>query len=252
MTEQQTKVNYLLQLADTNLILSHRLSEWCGIAPELEIDLALANIGLDLLGEARNLYQYASELEGNQKTEDDYAYVREEREYRNLLLAERPNEGFDMSIVRQFLYDNYHALLLRELAHSADEQLVAIAKKSLKEVAYHLRYSSGWIERLGGGTELSHKKVQTALNELWRYTDEMFEPSEEEIALAKQNIVVDVSELKVQWQRNVNATLEKAMLLMPESKYFLQGGKSGKHSEHLGFILAELQYMQRTYPNQQW
>ncbi len=252
MTEPQQKVSYLLQLADTNLVLSHRLSEWCGIAPELEIDMALANIGLDLLGEARNLYQYAAELEGNQKTEDDYAYLREEREYKNLLLVERPNEGFDISIVRQFLYDNFHSLLLQQLANSQDEQLAAIAKKSLKEVTYHLRYSAGWIERLGDGTELSHSKIQAALNELWRYTDEMFQPSEEETLLAEQGIIVDVSQLKQQWLTNVEAVLQKATLSLPESEYFLSGGKSGKHSEHLGFILAELQYMQRTYPNQQW
>lgn len=252
MTEQQTKVTYLLQLADTNLILSHRLSEWCGVAPELEIDMALANIGLDLLGEARNLYQYVAEIEGNHKTEDDYAYLREERDYKNLLLVERPNEGFDISIVRQFLYDNFHSLLLQELAQSSDEQLAAIAKKSLKEVAYHLRYSAGWIERLGDGTELSHNKVQMALNELWRYTDEMFEPSDAERALVQQNIITDVAGLKEQWLSNVQATLTKATLTLPESKYFLQGGKSGQHSEHLGFILSELQYMQRTYPNQQW
>ncbi|MDF2154587.1 1,2-phenylacetyl-CoA epoxidase subunit PaaC [Vibrio sp. CAU 1672] len=252
MTEQQQKVSYLLQLADTNLILSHRLAEWCGVAPELEIDMALANIGLDLLGEARNLYQYAAVLEGGHKTEDEYAYLREEREYKNLLLVERPNEGFDISIVRQFLYDNFHALLLTELSNSCDEQLAAIAKKSLKEVTYHLRYSNGWIERLGDGTALSHAKVQAALNELWRYTDEMFEPSEAEQALAEQNIIVDVAELKAQWLSNVKATLDKATLTLPEPGYFQQGGKSGKHSEHLGYILAELQYMQRTYPNQQW
>lgn len=252
MDLQQLKVNYLLQLADTNLILSHRLAEWCGVAPELEIDMAWANIGLDLLGEARNCYQYAGQLEGLNKTEDDYAYLREEREYKNLLIAERPNEGFDVSLVRQFLYDHFHNLLLQSLSTSADEQLAAIAKKSVKEASYHLRYTSGWLERLGDGTELSNSKVQTALNDLWRYSDEMFVPSAEEKALAELGMIVDVSQLKQQWLDNVQADLTKSKLSLPETKYAQLGGKVGQHSEHLGFILAELQYMQRTYPNQQW
>ncbi len=252
MDTQQVKVNYLLHLADTNLILSHRLAQWCGIAPELEIDMALANIGLDLLGEARNLYQDIAELEGKNKSEDDYAYLREEREYKNLLLVERPNEGFDQSIARQFLYDSFHSLLLQELVNSNDAQLSAIAQKSLKEVSYHLRYSSGWVIRLGDGTQVSHTKMQAALNDLWRYTDEMFEPSDEERALAELGVIADVASLKEQWRSNVQAVLDKATLTLPESAYAQHGGKGGQHSEYLGFILAELQYMQRTYPNQQW
>lgn len=252
MNVQEIKLNYLLQLADTNLVLSHRLAEWCGIAPELEIDIALANIGLDLLGEARNLYQYAATLEGKGKTEDDFAYLRQEREYKNLLLAERPNEGFDTTIVRQFLFDNFHHLLLQTLSKSDDEQLSAIAKKSLKEVAYHLRYSSGWIERLAGGTQLSHSKIQSAVNELWRYTDEMFELSEVESTLVELGVIGDVSQLKDQWLSNVQAVLAQGNIAIPTQEYFLSGGKSGQHSEHLGYLLAELQYMQRTYPNQQW
>lgn len=252
MDLQQWKVNYLLELADTNLILSHRLSEWCGVAPELEIDMAWANIGLDLLGEARNCYQYAAQLEGSDKTEDDYAYLREEREYKNLLIAERPNEGFDSSVVRQFLYDHFHILQLQSLSTSSDKQFSAIAKKSLKEVSYHLRYTSGWIERLGDGTELSNVKVQTALNELWRYVDEMFVPSEAEQELVQLGVIADSSQLKSQWLSNVEAGLAKSNLELPDLKYAQLGGKAGQHSEYLGFILAELQYMQRTYPNQQW
>ncbi|KJY82779.1 phenylacetic acid degradation protein [Vibrio galatheae] len=252
MNAQQSKLNYVLQLADTNLVLSHRLAEWCGIAPELEIDIALANIGLDLLGEARNLYQYAAVLDGQGKTEDDYAYLRQERDYKNLLLAERPNEGFDITIVRQFLFDNFHNLLLQTLAQSNDEQVAAIAKKSLKEVAYHLRYSTGWIERLAGGTELSHEKIQTAVNDLWRYTNEMFELGAAESALIEQGVIGDVSELKAEWLSNVQSVLTQGNIETPAEEYFLSGGKSGQHSEHLGFLLAELQYMQRTYPNQQW
>ncbi len=252
MNVKETKLHYLLQLADTNLVLSHRLAEWCGVAPELEIDIALANIGLDLLGEARNLYQYAAALEGNGKTEDDYAYLRYERDYKSLLLAERPNEGFDMTIVRQFLFDNFHHLLLQTLSQSSDEQLSAIANKSLKEVAYHLRYSAGWIERLAGGTELSHSKIQAAVNELWRYTNEMFELSSAELALIEQGVIDDVSKLKDQWLSNVAAVLSQGNIDIPTDEYFLSGGKSGRHSEHLGYLLAELQYMQRTYPNQQW
>ncbi|WCE30902.1 1,2-phenylacetyl-CoA epoxidase subunit PaaC [Vibrio sp. SCSIO 43137] len=252
MDLQHLKVNYLLQLADTNLILSHRLAEWCGVAPELEIDMAWANIGLDLLGEARNCYQYAAELEGQGKTEDDYAYLREEREYKNLLIAERPNEGFDVSVVRQFLYDHFHILQLQSLQQSSDEQLAAIAKKSLKEVSYHLRYTSGWIERLGDGTELSNQKIQAALDSLWSFTEEMFIPGAEEQALAEAGVIADMSQLKAQWLENVQADLSKSNLTLPELRYAHTGGKEGKHSEYLGFVLAELQYMQRTYPNQQW
>ncbi|MFV0574092.1 MAG: 1,2-phenylacetyl-CoA epoxidase subunit PaaC [Vibrio sp.] len=252
MNLQALKLEFLLQQADTNLILSHRLGEWCGIAPELEIDMALANIGLDLLGEARNLYQYAGELEGKGQTEDDFAYLREEREYKNLLLVERPNNGFDATITRQFLYDHFHVLLLKKLAESKDQQISAIAKKSQKEAQYHLRFSTGWMVRLGDGTELSHRKVQNAMNELWSYSHEMFSPSDDEIALIEAGEIPDLRDLKAEWLANVQATLNEATLIMPESPYFHFGGKTGRHSEHLGYILAELQYMQRTYPNQQW
>lgn len=252
MSTTNPTLQYALQLADTSLVLSHRLSEWCGIAPELEIDMALANIGLDLLGEARNLYQYAAELEGKGRTEDDFAFLREQGEYYNLLLVEHPNKGFDITITRQFLFDAYHLLALQGLQNSSDPQLAAIAKKSLKEVNYHLRFSAGWMVRLGDGTDESQQRIQAALEELWRFTDEMFQPSEAEQALTASGVAVDVSGLKQQWLEEVGAVLNEANLTMPGQTYARTGGKQGLHSEHLGYILAEMQYMQRSYPNCQW
>ncbi|MGF1684919.1 1,2-phenylacetyl-CoA epoxidase subunit PaaC [Photobacterium minamisatsumaniensis] len=252
MNNNNPELHYALQLADTSLILSHRLSEWCGIAPELEIDMALANIGLDLLGEARNLYQYAGELEGKDRKEDDFAYFRDQSGYYNLLLTEQPNEGFDITITRQFLFDEFHNLFLAELKNSTDPQLAAIAKKSIKEAAYHQRFSRGWMVRLGDGTVESHDKIQAALNELWRFTDEMFIPSLAEQTLIQSGVAVDVASLKSKWLNEVGSVLASANLVLPDSQHSRQGGKQGLHSEHLGFILAEMQYMQRVYPNCQW
>ncbi|MGF1700160.1 phenylacetate-CoA oxygenase subunit PaaC [Photobacterium makurazakiensis] len=252
MNNNNPELHYVLQLADTSLILSHRLSEWCGIAPELEIDMALANIGLDLLGEARNLYQYAGELEGKDRKEDDFAYFRDQSGYYNLLLTEQPNEGFDITITRQFLFDEFHKLFLAELKNSTDPQLAAIAQKSIKEAAYHQRFSRGWMVRLGDGTVESHDKVQAALNELWRFTDEMFIPSLAEQTLIQTGVAADVASLKSKWLNEVITVLATANLELPESQHGRQGGKQGLHSEHLGYILAEMQYMQRVYPNCQW
>lgn len=243
---------YVLQLADTSLILSHRLSEWCGVAPELEIDMALSNIALDLLGEARHLYQYASELDNQQRTEDDFAFLRHQSEFHNLLLAEHPNEGFDITLTRQFLFDSYHYLLLDALQQSSDPQLVAVARKSLKEVSYHQRFSRGWLVRLGDGTAESKQKMQLALDALWRFTPEMFVCSDAEQVLAEQGIAVDVASLKALWLETVTEACHEAGLNVPQTAHRRVGGKEGRHSEHLGYILAEMQFMQRAYPNSQW
>lgn len=245
--------DYTLQLADSSLILSQRLCEWCGVAPELEIDLAFSNIGLDLLGEARNYYAYLAN-KSNGKTEDDFAFLRLEHEYKNILLVEQPNAGFDVSIMRQFLFDTYHVLLLERLQNSSDSALADIAAKSYKEALYHQKFSQEWVIRLGDGTKLSHQKMQAALELLWRYTFEFFEYSSAEEYLINNNIIPDLQEIESIWHHQVQSVLRKAGLFVNEgmAAQRIFGGKVGQHTEHLGYVLAEMQFMQRTYPNMQW
>lgn len=251
-TINDATLSYALRLGDTPLILAQRLCGWCGHAPELEIDLALANIGLDLLGQARNFLSYAAELSGPQHSEDSLAFGRDEREFHNLLLAEQPNGGFNDTLVRQFLLDTYHVLLHRELSHSKDSQLAAIAAKSLKEADYHLRFSHGWMIRLGDGSEISHQKIQQSLNDLWRFTAELFHADEIELQLAELGIAVDPRQLQAPWQAMVNDTLQQATLALPTEQAFRHGGKQGRHTEHLGPMLAEMQFLPRAYPNCNW
>ncbi|HGM5490002.1 TPA: 1,2-phenylacetyl-CoA epoxidase subunit PaaC [Serratia fonticola] len=251
-TINDATIGYALRLGDTPLILAQRLCGWCGHAPELEIDLALANIGLDLLGQARNFLGYAAELSGPQHSEDSLAFGRDEREFHNLLLAEQPNGGFNDTLVRQFLLDTYHVLLHRELSHSKDGQLAAIAAKSLKEADYHLRFSNGWMIRLGDGSEISHQKIQQSLNDLWRFTAELFHADEIELQLAELGIAVDPRQLQAPWQAMVNDTLQQATLALPTEQAFRHGGKQGRHTEHLGPMLAEMQFLPRAYPNCNW
>ncbi len=238
--------DYLLHLADTTLILSHRNSEWCGHGPVLEQDIALTNISLDLLGQARLLYQYAAELIGN-TDEDKLAYLRTEREYKNLLLVETPNGDWGQTILRQFLYSQFQQLLFQQLQKHSDEQIAAIATKSLKETNYHVRWSSEWVIRLGDGTDESKQRMQQAIDELWCYTGEMFLPADYEAITD-----VDFNALQVQWTEKVTAVFEEATLTAPEKVFMQTGGKTGTHTEHLGYILSNLQYLQRTYPNAQW
>ncbi len=248
----QTLLNYILQIADNSLILGSRISEWCGHGPVLEQDIALTNIALDLIGQARSLFQYAAEVEGQGRTEDDLAYLRIAREYRNVLLVEQPNGHFGTTIARQFLFDAYHYPFYKALMNSKDETLAAIAEKSLKEVTYHLRFSSEWMIRLGDGTDESHEKVQNALYDLWPYTGELFVPSETDNSALEMGIGVDLSGIKNFWNEKVDEILKIATLEKPQDGWMQSGGKQGKHSEHLGFILAEMQYLQRTYPGQEW
>jgi len=243
---------YILGIADNSLILGQRLGELCGHGPSLETDIACTNISLDLLGQVRSYYQYAAKIAGDDRTEDDIAMLRKEREYVNVLLVEQPNTDFAYTMARQFLFDVYHLLFLRELEKSNDLTLSAIATKSIKEVSYHQRFSSDWIKRLGDGTEESHQKMQEAINGLWTYTDELFHQTEADKAMVEEGVGVDVTKLKDDYYNNVNQLLEEATLKIPESKYFQKGGKEGIHTEHMGYILAELQYMQRTYPNMSW
>ncbi len=256
----------VLHFADTTLILSQRNSEWCGHGPILEQDIAITNISLDLLGQSRLFYQYAAQLMNDSKrlqgakapspaeegvggevTEDSLAYLRKEREFKNLLLVEQPNGDWAQTILRQYLFSQYQYLLFEKLQQSSDEQLSAIAAKSIKETRYHVRWSSEWVIRLGDGTEESHARMLQAIEELWPYTGEMFLPAEYETSFG-----IDLISIKNVWDGKVKAVFAEASLPVPEKVFMQSGGKKGTHTEHLGFILTELQYMQRTYPGAEW
>ena len=243
---------YILGIADNSLILGQRLGELCGHGPSLETDIALTNISLDLLGQVRSYYQYAAKIAGDGRTEDDIAMLRQEREYLNVLLVEQPNTDFGYTMARQFLFDVFHLLFLTELQKSKDLTLSAIASKAVKEVSYHQRFSSDWIKRLGDGTEESHQRIQNAIDDLWTYTDELFHQTEANKTMIKEGIGVEVTNLKNTYYETVNSVLVEATLSVPESKYFQKGGKQGIHTEHMGYLLTELQYMQRAYPNMEW
>jgi len=242
---------YVLRLGDNGLVLSQRLGAWCGHAPELEIDLALANIGLDLLGQARNFLTYAAELEG-QGDEDTLAFGRDERQFRNVLLVEQPNGNFADTLVRQYLMDAWNVALYERLIHSSDHQIAAIAAKAIKEARYHLRFSRGWLVRLGDGTEVSAQKMQQAVNNLWRFTAELFDADDVELELVASGIAIDPRTLRQAWESEVFAGLQEAALNVPDEVAYRTGGKRGLHTEHLGPMLAEMQYLQRMYPGQQW
>jgi len=228
------------------------LGELCGHGPSLETDIAITNISLDLIGQTRSYYQYAAKLIAGDKTEDDIAFLRLEREYKNVLLVEQPNTHFGYVMARQFLFDVYHLLFLEKLQYSKDEQLAAVAKKGIKEVSYHKRFSSDWVKRLGDGTEESNLKMQEAIDDLWRFTNEMFQMTEWDTMMASEGVGVDVTQLKEAYYTEIKEVLKEATLTVPESTYFTKGGKEGIHTEHMGYILADLQYMQRTYPNMTW
>jgi ring-1,2-phenylacetyl-CoA epoxidase subunit PaaC len=245
-------VLYALRRADDALILGHRLSEWCGHAPMMEEDMALANMGLDLLGQARELYSYAAKVEAKGNDEDKFAYLRDVRQYRNLLLLEQPNGDFARTMARQFFYAVFADLYWRAMMNSRDATLAAIAAKSEKESAYHVRHSSEWIIRLGDGTEESHRRAQTAVDDLWAYTGEMFEVDDSERGLIDAGIAIDPAALRLRWLETVSNVLHEATLTLPKSGWMQQGGRSGRHSEHLGHLLSELQSMQRTFPGATW
>jgi ring-1,2-phenylacetyl-CoA epoxidase subunit PaaC len=245
-------INYILQLADSTLILTQRNGAWCGHGPILEQDIAITNITLDLIGQSRNFYQYAAKLIGSEATEDSLAYLRTEREFKNLLLVEQENGDWAQTIVRQFFFSVYQFFLYEKLQHSSDTQLSAIAAKSLKEVTYHVKWSGEWVIRLGDGTAESNERMQKAIAALWQYTGEMFVPSDYEKYLAEENIICDVALLKDAWMEKVKTVFEEATLSIPESTFMQTGGKNGVHSEKLGYILAEMQYLQRVYPGAEW
>ena len=245
-------VLYVLRRADDALILGHRLSEWCGHAPMLEEDMALANMGLDLLGQARELYTYAAKVEAGGNDEDKFAYLRDVRQYRNLLLLEQPNGDFARTMVRQFFYSAFADLYWRAMMKSTDTTLAAIAAKSEKESAYHLRHSSEWMLRLGDGTDESHVRAQTAIDDLWSFTGEMFAVDDSERGLIDAGIAIDPAGLKPQWLESVSSIVAEATLALPTSDWMQQGGRFGRHSEHLGHLLSDLQYLQRAFPGATW
>jgi ring-1,2-phenylacetyl-CoA epoxidase subunit PaaC len=243
-------VSLALRRADDALVLGHRLSEWCGHAPVLEEDIALANLALDLIGQARALYALAAEAEGAGHHEDQFAYLRRERDYRNILLVEQPNGDFAVTIARQFLYSAFIDRWWREAAQSTEPRLAAIAAKAEKESAYHVRHSAEWLIRLGDGTEESHARAQAAIEALWPYTGEMFEP--DEAALIAAGICADPPALRAAWNAQVDEVFSLATLQRPRDRWMQTGGRAGRHSEHLGHLLSELQYLQRTYPGAKW
>jgi ring-1,2-phenylacetyl-CoA epoxidase subunit PaaC len=246
--EQQQLLEYTLFLADTNLILAQRNAEWCAHGPILEQDIAITNISLDLIGQARNFYQYAATLTGGAATEDSLAYLRTEREFKNLLITELPNNDWAHTVLRQFVFSVYTQLLYTELAKKEDAQIAAIAEKALKEISYHIKWSSEWVIRLGDGTEESHLRMQKAVENFWPYTGEFFNPA----AYESSTFNIDLTGLQENWKQKTSDILEEATLPFPENIFMQSGGKQGIHTENLGYILADLQYLQRTFPGAEW
>lgn len=245
-------IQYTLHLADNALIIGHRNSEWCGHGPILEQDIAISNIALDGIGQARNFYQYAALLSGNGATEDSLAYLRDVIDYKNLLITELPNEDWAQTTLRQFLFSAYQYYFYQQLQKSTDPQLSAIAEKSLKEVTYHLRWSSEWVIRLGDGTTESHQRLLEAITELWNYTGELFIPAAYEKELTLSGIAVDLSVIQPLWQQKISDVFAEATISLPDKSFVQQGGKEGIHTEHLGYILTEMQFLQRAYPGAEW
>ena len=266
---------YTLQIADNALILGHRLSEWCGHGPVLEQDIALSNIALDHIGQARSLYQYAAQQfnalsteekssifssptitekisKGELLDEDDFAFLRDGWDFRNLLLVEQPNNDWAFTVARSFFFDCYNFYFFTALQSSSDHTLASIAEKSLKEVTYHLRWSSEWMIRLGDGTDESHQRMQEALDNLWMYSGELFQESEAEKAMLASGTSVPLEGIHTRWKEQVTSILNEATLKQPQNNWMQEGGRNGIHSEHLGYLLAEMQYMQRAYPNMEW
>lgn len=253
MNRQNALFEYLLRLGDTSLILGHRISEWCGHAPILEEDIALANVALDHIGQARLFLSYAGRIEGKGRTEDTLAYRRDARQFRNLLMAEQPNVDYAVTTARQYLISVYNFHLYAALSKSSDQELAGIAAKSLKEVAYHVRHSGDWMLRFGDGTEESHQRVQSAINELWYFVDDFFAADETDAFLLKEGIGADLSQIKVLWEGTVLPHLSKAKLTIPQiSNKMRSGSRTGGHTEHLGYILAEMQFLPRAYPDAVW
>ena len=252
MKVDEALIAYTLRLADNALILSQRMIELVAAEPELEEELANANFALDFIGQARMLYTHAGELEGRGRSEDDLAFMRDEHEFRNLLLLEQPNGHFGDALVRQFLFEAFYLHLLDKLTRCSDQGLSEIAARAIKEVKYHFRHSSLWLVRLGDGTELSHERVQQSLDDAWRYTGEMFAADEIDALMQDQFDGPDLLDVQALWRHDVEKTVSEATLRLPDGQWMASGGKQGQHSEHLGFLLAEMQYLQRSFPGATW
>jgi ring-1,2-phenylacetyl-CoA epoxidase subunit PaaC len=255
----QSTIDYTLHLADNALVLGHRNSEWTGHGPILEQDIALSNIALDLIGQARNFYQYvARQVSGRsdgrrpEVTEDTLAYLRDSWDFKNCLLVEQVNGDWAKTILRQFFFSAYQFYFYQSLRQSQDRELAAIAEKSYKEVTYHLRWSSEWVIRLGDGTAESHTRMKGALEQLWKFTGELFVPADYERTLTAKGVAVDVTGLRWLWEERVNDVFQQAQLVIPAAGWEQTGGKSGRHTEHLGYLLAEMQFLQRAYPGCEW
>ena len=252
MSQNNSLFNYILKIADNQLILGHRLSEQSSKGPFLEEDIACSNIALDLIGAANSLYIYAAAIQGENKSEDDLVFLRSERDYKNVLLVEQPNTDFAFLMLRQFLFDTYDFYFQQALLNSKDETLAAIAAKTLKESTYHLRHSGNWMIRLGDGTTESATRLINAMNQLWCYIDELFEQDETELALVAQGIAVDTNAIKTQFDSHVASIMQSAGMDIPTNIFMQRGGKHGVHTEHLGFLLAEMQYVHRSFPGVKW
>lgn len=244
--------DYTLHLADNALIMGHRNSEWCGHGPVLEQDIAISNIALDLIGQARNFYQYAAELAGEGATEDTLAYLRDVIDFKNCLLTEIPNGDWGKTVLRLFFFSTYQYFLYQQMQVCKDPQLAAIAEKALKEVTYHLRWSSEWVIRLGDGTEESKERMLDALEACWNFTGELFMLTGYEKEIGNDSFGINFNEIKINWDKKIKAVFEEATLPVLENSWMQSGGKEGRHTEHLGFILAEMQFLQRAYPGAEW
>ncbi|MDH0301647.1 MULTISPECIES: 1,2-phenylacetyl-CoA epoxidase subunit PaaC [unclassified Pseudomonas] len=250
---KQALIQYLLLLGDTALVQGQRLCEWCGKAPALEEELALMNVGLDLVGQARNWLEYAAELQDDGRDADALAFRRDERAYRNLLLVEQPNGDYAVTMLKQFFYDAWHHAVLEGLCASRDERIAGIAAKALKEVTYHLRRSGEWVQRLGGGTEESRRRMLDAIPALWRFTVELKIASDSEVQLAQARIAADPAQVAQRWQASVGAIFASVELPLPQAaRHFYLDGRKGLHTEHLGLLLAEMQFLPRAYPDATW
>ena len=252
MTTEISVKEYVVRLGDDALILGHRLSEWCRNAPFLEEDLALSNVALDFIGRARMFYTYAAELSGQEVTEDTFAYQRDCRDFKNHLIHELPRGDFAFTMVRQYFVDVYSLAFMTSLLESSDPRLAAIAGKAIKESEYHLRRSEEWMMRLGESTQESHRRLQSAVDELWRFTGELFDQDAPERELVANGVAVDTRALEADWDQTIAATMSKISIEIPKDELQVTGGREGKHTEFLGFLLSELQFLQRAYPGLEW
>lgn len=253
MSTQQDVIEYVLRLGDSALVQAQRICELCGYAPEMEEEIALMNTALDLFGQARNWFDYAAELINDGRDADRLAFCRDERAFRNLLLVEQPNGDFAVTMTKQFLFDAWHFYVLNELKGSKDKRIAAIANKAIKEVAYHLRRSSEWVIRLGDGTEESHSRLQAAIDELWRFTADLFRSDDIEQRLNQIGIAHNTQQMQATWKARITEVFDEATLPVPkDAAYFYLDGRTGMHTEHLGHLLAEMQFLQRAYPDAVW